>query len=176
MKEIADRIKEARLAKGMTQDELAKALGLKSRSSINKMEKDAYEVGLDRLKEIARVLEVDPDYLVFGNTEDKKEEINVLFRKLTEAQQDAAIAFLRSMIENAKEPPRKWTEPRSRRLFLCSERTTGQLQTGACRPPIGGNNEKHLSAIGLWQAGKRLGKLPPVHAPGEYHIGMDNPL
>ncbi len=100
MKEIADRIKEARLAKGMTQEELAKALGLKSRSSINKMEKDAYEVGLDRLKEIARVLEVDPDYLVFGNTEDKKEEINVLFGKLTEAQQDAAIAFLRSMIAN----------------------------------------------------------------------------
>ena len=30
MKEIADRIREARLAKGMTQDELAKALGLKS--------------------------------------------------------------------------------------------------------------------------------------------------
>ena len=100
MKEIADRIKEARLAKGMTQEELANALGLKSRSSINKMEKDAYEVGLDRLKEIARVLEVDPDYLVFGNTEDKKEEINVLFGKLTEAQQDAAIAFLRSMIAN----------------------------------------------------------------------------
>lgn len=62
MKEIADRIKEARLAKGMTQDELAKALGLKSRSSINKMEKNTYEIGLDRLKQIARVLDVDPDY------------------------------------------------------------------------------------------------------------------
>lgn len=100
MKEIADRIKESRLAKGMTQDELAKALGLKSRSSINKMEKNAYEIGLDRLKEIARVLEVDPDYLVFGDAEDKKEEINELFGRLTEAQQDAALAFLRTMIAN----------------------------------------------------------------------------
>lgn len=98
MKEIADRIREARLAKGMTQDELAKALGLKSRSSINKMEKDAYEIGLDRLKEIAKILDVDPDYLIFGDSEDKKEEINDLFGKLTEEQQDAALAFLRSMI------------------------------------------------------------------------------
>lgn len=98
MKEIADRIREARLAKGMTQEDLAKALGLKSRSSINKMEKDTYEIGLDRLKEIARVLEVDPDYLIFGDSEDKKEEINALFGKLTEEQQDAALVFLRSMI------------------------------------------------------------------------------
>lgn len=97
MKEIADRIKEARLAKDMTQDELAKALGLKSRSSINKMEKNAYEIGLDRIKEIARVLEVDPDYLVFGNTEDKKDEINRLFDKLTDSQKDAALALLREL-------------------------------------------------------------------------------
>lgn len=100
MKEIADRIREARLAKGMTQGDLAKALGLKSRSSVTKMEKNAYEVGLDRLKEIARVLDVDPDYLVFGDAEDKKEEINELFGRLTEAQQDAALAFLRTMIAN----------------------------------------------------------------------------
>lgn len=99
MKEIAERIKEARLAKGMTQDELAKALGLKSRSSVNKMEKDTYEIGLDRIKEIARVLEVDPDYLVFGSEEDKEEEIKRLFKKLNEAQQDAALAFLRSLTE-----------------------------------------------------------------------------
>lgn len=100
MKEIADRIKEARLAKGMTQDELAKALGLKSRSSINKMEKDTYEIGLERLKEIAKALDVDSDYLIFGDAEDKKEEINTLFEKLSPDQQDAALAFLRSMIAN----------------------------------------------------------------------------
>lgn len=100
MKEIAERIKEARLAKGMTQGELANALGLKSRSSINKMEKDTYEIGLDRIKEIARILEVDPDYLVFGSEEDKEEEIKRLFKKLNVAQQDAALAFLRSLTED----------------------------------------------------------------------------
>lgn len=100
MKEIADRIRDARIAKGMTQGELAHALGLKSRSSINKMEMNTYEVGLDRLKEIAKVLEIDPDYLIFGDAEDKREEINSLFEKLTSEQQDAALAFLRSMISN----------------------------------------------------------------------------
>ena len=99
MKEIADRIKEARLAKGMTQDELAKALGLKSRSSINKMEKNAYEIGLDRLKEIARALDVDPDYLVFGDSEDKKEEASRLFSQLSVEKQETVLQLLRSLNE-----------------------------------------------------------------------------
>lgn len=47
MKEIAERIKKIRLERGMTQQDLADALGLKSRSSINKIEMDAYEIGLD---------------------------------------------------------------------------------------------------------------------------------
>lgn len=98
MKEICDRIREARLAKGMTQEELAKALGLKSRSSINKMEKNIYEIGLDRLKEIARVLDVDPDYLIFGDNEDKDAEIAFLFSKLSENQKDTILAFLRSLV------------------------------------------------------------------------------
>ena len=100
MKEIADRIREARLAKGMTQEELANALGLKSRTSINKMEKNTYEIGLDRIKEIAKVLEVDPDYLVFGDSDDKKDEINRLFDLLTEQQKAAAIALLREFVSN----------------------------------------------------------------------------
>ncbi len=100
MKEIAERIKQARLDKGMTQDELAKALGLKSRSSINKIEKDTYELGLDRIKKIAKVLDVDPDYLVFGDSGDKKEEIERLFSQLTDSQQNAVLAFLRTILED----------------------------------------------------------------------------
>ena len=100
MKEIADRIREARIEKGMTQDDLAKALGLKSRSSINKMERNAYEVGLDRLKQIASALDVDPNYLILGKTEDKTKEFTSLFAKLNEDQQNAVLVFLRSMISD----------------------------------------------------------------------------
>lgn len=62
---------------------------------------------------------------------------------------------LLKMAENAKEPPRKWTEPRSRRLFLCSERTTGQLLTGACRPPIQEAQYETSICFGVWLTGKR---------------------
>lgn len=97
MKEIAERIKKIRLERGMTQQDLADALGLKSRSSINKIEMDSYEIGLDKVKKIAKALDVDPDYLVFGDRETKREEIDQLFNQLTEAQQDAVLAFLRSL-------------------------------------------------------------------------------
>lgn len=97
MKEIADRIRELRIARGMTQGELAQALGLKSRSSINKIEKDAYELGLDKIKKIAKALDVDPDYLVFGDRDDKKKEIEELVDRLSDNQRDAVLAFLRTL-------------------------------------------------------------------------------
>jgi transcriptional regulator with XRE-family HTH domain len=99
MKEIADRIRETRLQRGMTQQDLADAIGLKNRSSINKIEKDTYELGLDNIKRIAKALNVDPDYLVFGDRDEKKEEIDYLMSKLTENQKDAVLAFLRSITE-----------------------------------------------------------------------------
>lgn len=104
MKEIADRIREVRLQRGMTQQELATAMGFKSRSSINKIEKDTYEISLPTLTKIAKVLNVDPDYLVFGDAEDKKAEIEELFNKLSPDQQESVLAFLRSMLgERAKQ-------------------------------------------------------------------------
>lgn len=97
MIEIANRIREVRLSRGMSQQDLADACGLKSRSSINKIEKDTYEPGLETIKKIARALNVDPDYLVFGDRDNKQEEIERLFNQLTETQQDAVLAFLRSL-------------------------------------------------------------------------------
>ena len=97
MKEIADRIRQVRIDRGLTQDELAKACGYKSRSSIYKIEADAYDPGLETIKKIARALNVDPDYLVFGDTESTMEEIQRLFSSLDEKQQEAVLTFLRSM-------------------------------------------------------------------------------
>lgn len=105
MKEIAERIKKIRLERGMTQQDLADALGLKSRSSINKIEMDTYEISLEKAKKIAKALNVDPDYLIFGDEEDKREEINRLFEKLDPRKQDAVLAFLQSLIEEGEEGP-----------------------------------------------------------------------
>ena len=64
---IGGRIKEVREKRGMTQEELAVACGYKSRSTINKFEKDICEIKLSNVQKIADALNVDPDYLVFGN-------------------------------------------------------------------------------------------------------------
>lgn len=103
MREIAERIKEARCKRGMTQQELAEAIGLKDRSSITKIEHDVYEISLERIKQIAVALNVDADYLIFGDTEDVREEINALFDKLTEAQQQSVLQFLRTMLGSNEE-------------------------------------------------------------------------
>ena len=99
MIEIANRIKETRLSRGMTQQELADACGLKSRTSINKIEKNTYEPGIESIKKIARALNVDPDYLIFGDREDKSERIMRLFGLLSASQQDEVLDFLQKKIQ-----------------------------------------------------------------------------
>ena len=93
-----DRIREVREARGMTQQELALACGYTSRSTINKIEKGAYETRLSTLQKIAKALNCDPDYLVFGGRDEMIEEIKELFDQLDEPQQEATLAFLRSLV------------------------------------------------------------------------------
>ena len=104
MKEIADRIRKVRLERGMTQQELADALGLKSRSSINKIEMDTYDPGLEQIKRIARALNCDPDYLVFGQEnvveDDIDNEIKRLLGLLSPEKKEAELQRLRELTSN----------------------------------------------------------------------------
>ena len=97
MKEIADRIRIIRTQRGMTQQDLADAMGYKSRSAICHIESDDYEISLETVKRIASALRVDPDYLIFGE-ENAKEEIKRLFDLLPDDKQEAVLVFLRSML------------------------------------------------------------------------------
>lgn len=97
MKEIADRIRKVRTDRGMTQQELAEAIGLKSRSSINKIEMNTYEPGLEQIKRIARALNCDPDYLVFGQEDDVDEEIKRLMSRLSAEKKEEALQHLRRL-------------------------------------------------------------------------------
>ena len=66
------RIKELRVAKGISQEELAKALGYTNRSSINKIEIGRSSLPIEKIEKTAEVLGVDPielfktdiDYLI----------------------------------------------------------------------------------------------------------------
>lgn len=63
---IGERIRDLRKQKGMTQDELAKAVGYKSRVSINKieLERDGRSVKLSKVKNFATALDTSVDYLM----------------------------------------------------------------------------------------------------------------
>lgn len=103
MKEIAERIKKIRIERGMTQQDLAEAIGLKSRSSINKIEQDTYEPSLEKIKKIARALNVDPDYLVFGEDDDLDQEFIRRFSTLSAKKKRLVLAALDSISEQSEE-------------------------------------------------------------------------
>lgn len=58
------RIKARREELGMTQDELAKKLGYKSRSSINKIELGERKLTQSKIVDIAKALDVSPLYIL----------------------------------------------------------------------------------------------------------------
>lgn len=61
---IGDRIRECRIELGYSQDELAKRLGYKSRSSINKIERDASGLPQTKIAAIAEALQTTPGYIM----------------------------------------------------------------------------------------------------------------
>lgn len=64
MGEIGGRIKEARLLKGMTQEELAHAVGYSGKSAINKIEKGQSNPSPDYIVKLAEVLGVSASWLL----------------------------------------------------------------------------------------------------------------
>lgn len=61
---IGDRIRIRREELEMSQDELARILGYKSRSSINKIEKDASGLPQTKISDIAKALLTTPAYIM----------------------------------------------------------------------------------------------------------------
>ena len=61
---IGERVKARREQLGLSQDELAKKLGYKSRSSINKIESDSRNLTQSKIKAIADALDTTPSYIM----------------------------------------------------------------------------------------------------------------
>ena len=68
---IGRRVREARIAKGLTQDEVAEKMGYTSRTTINKIEMGINGVPNSKLSLLAEILNVDISYLLVGDN--KKE-------------------------------------------------------------------------------------------------------
>lgn len=63
---LAERLKEIRKDRGLSQQELADALGLAHKSSISKIEKGKRGISIPYVLRLADALHVDPAYLLFG--------------------------------------------------------------------------------------------------------------
>ncbi len=77
MTTIGDRIKARRLELNMSQDELARLVGYKSRSSINKIESDGRLLPQRKIMEIANALNTTPAYIMGWEESNEAETTSV---------------------------------------------------------------------------------------------------
>ncbi len=103
---LGERIKEARLKKRMTQEELAKLLGYKSRSSINKIEVDGRDVPRSMIVRFAEILDVTPSYLMGWDDEssvnlDNPDTLKFikLFESLSKDKQQLVIGIIEGFLD-----------------------------------------------------------------------------
>lgn len=61
---VGQRIKLKREEKGLSQKELANLIGYESKSAISYVESDKRELPFDKLSEVAKVLDVSPNWLL----------------------------------------------------------------------------------------------------------------
>lgn len=91
--EIGERIKSRREALGMSQDELAKKVGYKSRSSINKIEADGRGLPQKKIVAFATALDTTPSYLMGWESVSDEDIANVLVYDSLEVTVDKIDAF-----------------------------------------------------------------------------------
>ncbi len=75
MSKLSENIKSRRKQLNMTQDELAKKLGYKSRSSINKIELGINDISQRQIISFAKALDTTPAYLLGIEEQNKDNEI-----------------------------------------------------------------------------------------------------
>lgn len=106
---IGEKIRQRREELGMTQSELARKVGYKSRSSINKLEKDDKNgVSREQLYKIAQALKVTPSYLMGWEDEEvatltaMQEETMARFLLLTYEHQMVVKSIVDTLTEQEK--------------------------------------------------------------------------
>ena len=108
MKSIGERIKERREELNLSQDELAKKLGYKSRSSINKIETDSRNLTQSKIKAIADALETTPSFIMgwdeetpaANNSHGLDEEFMNDYARLSEEEKNVIRAHARFLLSN----------------------------------------------------------------------------
>ena len=99
---IGDRIRARREELNMSQEELAFALGYKSRSSINKIENDASGLPQSKIAAIASALKTTPGYLMGWDKNGKVNEIVGLLRNASDEQIANIAHYIRFTLQDSE--------------------------------------------------------------------------
>lgn len=107
---IYERIKQLRLAQGMSQYDLAKKVGYEGRSAISKVENGERDISQSMIEKYATALGVTPTYLLYGGEEKeapavvksdtRTAEFIELFQLLTADQQTLVISQIKGILSN----------------------------------------------------------------------------
>lgn len=103
---IYERIKQLRLAQGMSQYDLAKKVGYEGRSAISKVENGERDISQSMIEKYATALGVTPTYLLYGDEIKKApsakmtegEEILKAFNSLSPEKQKQFRDYLRFLL------------------------------------------------------------------------------
>lgn len=97
--EIGNRIKYRRELLGMSQEELAKKIGYKSRSSINKIEIDGRGLPQSKIVAFAKALETTPAYLMgWTDVPNAKEQYDVYVDVEATSKEEAIFIAIKNML------------------------------------------------------------------------------
>lgn len=95
---VNKRIRQRREMLGLSQDELAKKLGYKSRSSINKIEKGENDIPQSKILAFAEALNTTPEYLMgWNDTNSEEKELLNGFNSLSADGKNTLMTMLKSL-------------------------------------------------------------------------------
>ena len=115
MSTIGNNISRIRRDLGLTQEDLAKKMGYKSKSTINKIELGINDIPQSKIVQFAQVLGTTPAELMGWNEEDKRDSpseadlsegekmLLELFRRVPEDQQTLVLQMIRAALGNPKQ-------------------------------------------------------------------------
>lgn len=75
---VGENIRKRRIALNLSQQEIADAMGYRTRSSIAKLEKNKASLSQDKLQRLAHILETTVDYLITGSSPDENAHGSVI--------------------------------------------------------------------------------------------------
>jgi len=94
--ESGARIKELRMKKGVTQEQMANDLGV-TVETVSRIERGVRGASIDLMSILSKYFDTTIDFLVNGN---ENKECNALFQGLDEIKKAKVIAIMKCVIEN----------------------------------------------------------------------------